>query len=250
MHLKSCVGLIILISFTQARQIRINRYETRVSEDSETEIKARVEEIKNAAPYPAAGYRPGRSFSLPGEEESTTEENINFSTTTEFVDVTSTTLEYETTESTTFLDQVPAELASEPQPRQITLVEEDSSKIAPYPAAGYRPRIAFVLPNELKATLQPASLVADTNTTSFNTTDVSKHPPCGVSTNPLHPEPAPGAKPDPDAETVIVESPVGPTIIKAEIPSNIVQIQSQPLVTAPILLDPRTLIYAEQLQNF
>lgn len=272
--LQYCGLLLLLISLVHARQIRISRYNKEVSEDNEIEIQAKVKEIERKAPYAAAGYRPSRAFPLPGDDttesqlSNSTESNLDISTTTEYAtDMTSTTLEYESTESSTLYNDVPAELEAQPQARQLeekapyapagyrpskafnlpTEVAEDTqTKQAPYPAAGYRPRIAFVLPTEVNQSLEPASLIANSNT---NDTDVSTHPACGVSTNPLHPVPAPDAKQDPDAETVVVEAPIGSTLIRAEVPVSLLQYQAQPLVSAPLILGPRAVIYAEQLHN-
>ena len=292
--------IFLVLGVLQARQIRISRYNTQIEEDTELEA-AKVEELKRNAPYPAAGYRPGRAFPLPNKAETTevttTESDLNLSTTTSNYDElgTTTTLGYDTTESSTIYNDVPAELTAENNRQAKELAEKEApypaagyrpgkafnlpnevpeevpeeetvAKQAPYPAAGYQPRIPFILPTEvIEQSLIPLSLIIENNnenpastavptievnSANKTTDDVSKHPACGVSTNPLHPVPAPGTKQEPEAETVLVEAPVGSAVITTEIPLSLLEYRSQPLLATPLIVRPRSWIYTEPVQEW
>ncbi|XP_065360738.1 uncharacterized protein LOC135954486 [Calliphora vicina] len=276
------IWLLVLISsicLANARQIRYSRYNTEVIEDSmenqnsssvadnqtvedENEVEATVREIK-LAPYPASGFRPSRAFPLPNEaatrnvqsdiEAQVTDESV-IASTTEPIDFTTTTQGYESETITTInveednlneddserveggedvLSEAAAPKAPYPpagfQPRIPFLLPTDSlfkseqqqeasenlteipieeatelpteTEIkAPYPAAGYRPSKAFLLPSEQ---LQ----LENENRGEVNTKhDNSDHPVCGSSTNPLAPMPLDGEKEDPDSETINVNT--------------------------------------------
>ncbi|XP_023309453.2 uncharacterized protein LOC111691058 [Lucilia cuprina] len=275
-----CLWLLVLISFiclANARQIRYSRYNTEVIEDNvekqnstnvtdnqtvddDSEIEATVREIK-LAPYPASGYRPSRAFPLPNEEaarntqsdiEAQVTDESSVASTTETIDFTTTTLGYEDETTTTNIitednlneddsekvesgDDVMAEteapkapyppagfqpripfllptdfsLKSEQQLKEeenlTEIPYEDTTELpaeieikAPYPAAGYRPSKAFLLPSE------QLQLEAEKKNDSKPQNDNSNHPVCGSSTNPLAPKPIDGEKEDPDSESINV----------------------------------------------
>lgn len=145
------LGLLILISFiclANARQIRYSRYNTEVIENvqdsqdiadnnsqilnNENEIQATVREIE----YPANGNRSMRSFPLTNETLAQTEpKDIKPQVTEETLSAvtTETTLEYETT---TVSDE------------DNKMEKEDVRPNAPYPAAGFKPKIPFLLPTD------------------------------------------------------------------------------------------------------
>ncbi|XP_037935014.1 uncharacterized protein LOC119669258 [Teleopsis dalmanni] len=279
--------LIAFICGGHARQIRINRYETQVEDDNPITVNATVREIK-PTPYPAAGYRPGRAFDLPGENAdsagittttadgladddgsglatTTTETAIDLSTTTSTVDL----------ETVTLYNGVPLELNNDDDNEVIV------AKKAPYPAAGFKPKIAFNLPTENQVVEEEVVIPAElpipkkapypaagyrpsrafllpTEVTAESQVDASNkgHPVCGVSTNPLAPKPAEGTEENPDSETVVVTADVGPVVITAPVPriipvnvNNAVQIRSQPIMAQPLVIG-RPFAYSAQWQTW
>ncbi|XP_034482169.1 bromodomain and WD repeat-containing DDB_G0285837 [Drosophila innubila] len=233
----------------EARQIRINRYAASVQEDDVQQ--AEVKELK-PTPYPAAGYRPqGRAFWLPGEEGSgfgadqvttTTEMPVDdaITSTTESLDLSTTTVQ------TTTLDNLDVTTTT-----ATPLVEFRSGRAyekAPYPAAGYRPSRAFLLPTELnldqqqqqqQREQQQQQKLDSSNADPFQAAEGNEnHPVCGVSTNPLMPTPEPGSKDEPDAESVVITANLGPAVLVARTPATnglpvAIPLRSQPLIQAP-----------------
>lgn len=178
--------LLMLISFiclSNARQIRYSRYNTEVIEDTtisadnqiiddENEVQATVREIK-LAPYPASGFRPSRAFPLPNESsarnvqsgiEAQVTDSPLISTTTETIDFTTTTQIYDS--ETTTIDNIEQEDLNEDDSEKVegeedVLAESEKPK-APYPAAGFKPRIPFLLPtNNLIKSNQEEALTED-----------------------------------------------------------------------------------------
>lgn len=252
--------LISFICFANGRQIRYSRYNTEVIEDTtisadnqiledENEVEATVREIK-LAPYPASGFRPSRAFPLPnesnarneqGEIESQVTDSSIMSTTTETIDFTTTTQVYDS--ETTTNNYIEEDDLSEDDSEKVeggdnVLAESEKPK-APYPAAGFKPRIPFLLPtnNLLRSKEQeenkvvvPTELPTETEvkppyppsgyrpSKAFllpseqlqldeeTKNDNSNHPVCGSSTNPLAPKPLDGAKEDPDSEPINFDS--------------------------------------------
>jgi len=226
----------------ETRQIRINRYAVSVQEDEVQQ--ARVKELK-PTPYPAAGYRPqGRAFWLPGEEGSgaasdqvttTTELTLDdgITSTTESLDLSTTTIQATTVDN---LDST----TTTPSP-QVEFRSGRAYAKAPYPAAGYRPSRAFLLPTELnpdQQQQQQQKLDAADTVPSPVADGNADHPVCGVSTNPLMPTPEPGSKDEPDAESVVITANVGPAVLVARAPAPnkipvAIPLRSQPLIQAP-----------------
>ncbi|KAL7731446.1 hypothetical protein ACLKA6_010600 [Drosophila palustris] len=237
------LGIVLCLwasGITESRQIRINRYAASVQEDEVQQ--AEVREVK-PTPYPAAGYRPqGRAFWLPGEEGSGSGAD-QVSTTTEMTlddGMTSTTESLDWSTSTvqaTTVDNVDATTTSAPP-----LVEFRSGRAfakAPYPAAGYRPSRAFLLPTEQQQQPQQQQQIdAATADPSQAEEGNANHPVCGVSTNPLMPTPEPGSKDEPDAESVVITANLGPAVLVARSPAAngipvAIPLRSQPLIQAP-----------------
>ncbi|KAM7356300.1 uncharacterized protein ACRADG_002104 [Cochliomyia hominivorax] len=73
---------------------------------------------------------------------------------------------------------------------EITKISDERDESAPYPAAGYRPSKAFLLPFE--------QMLLEEENKTYN----SNHPVCGSSTNPLAPKPLDGEKENPDSEPI------------------------------------------------
>lgn len=151
----------VLSGVTHARQLRSNRLSARIEQADSGDIEVAVVEEVYPTPYPAAGYRPGRAFNLPGEDESLADDEQ-----TEGAGVAGTTTvlpanEYTTTEvavaaeTTTPYNWVPAELANDDAAKQGRAAK------APYPPAGWRPSRAFLLPTEIKAAQEADSTVAE-----------------------------------------------------------------------------------------
>ncbi|XP_014099333.3 uncharacterized protein [Bactrocera oleae] len=151
----------VLSGVTHARQLPSNRLSARIEQADSGDIEVAVVEEVYPTPYPAAGYRPGRAFNLPGEDESLADDEQ-----TEGAGVVGTTIvlpanEYTTTEvavaaeTTTPYKWVPAELASDDAAKQGRAAK------APYPPAGWRPSRAFLLPTEIKAAQESDSAVAE-----------------------------------------------------------------------------------------
>ncbi|XP_011184165.2 microtubule-actin cross-linking factor 1, isoforms 6/7 [Zeugodacus cucurbitae] len=142
----------LLSGVTQARQLRNNRFSARLEQQSDsTDGEVAVVEEVYPTPYPAAGYRPGRAFNLPGEDEGVaddeqTEGSGVADTTTELpADVYTTTVETVEVDTTTPYNWVPAELVNDDAAKQGRAAK------APYPPSGWRPSRAFLLPTEIKA---------------------------------------------------------------------------------------------------
>ncbi|XP_017864153.1 PREDICTED: uncharacterized protein LOC108614506 [Drosophila arizonae] len=230
----------------ETRQIRINRYAVSVQEDDVQQ--AVVRELKptptpTPTPYPAAGFRPeGRAFWLPGEADAALQPTAGSdlgTTTTELPldDATASTTEALDLSTTTAVDSLDATTTAAP-------IEARSGRAfagAPYPAAGYRPSRAFLLPTELKQQQQQQQQQLDAgNVTETAAADDSNanHPVCGVSTNPLKPTPEPGSKDEPDAENVLFTASLGPAVLVARAPASsgvpvAIPLRSQPLIQAP-----------------
>lgn len=202
-----------------------------------------TEENSVNAPYPAAGFKPKIPFNLPERNEP---QNQKVETTTEIPvsESTTATVEDDGTTTITFMPEVstPVPLADfttrpteEPMIDVTTTMSAEVENKAPYPAAGFRPKIPFNLPTRdqvqetevteeeaaeaeeeevevVKAPYPPAGfrpsiaflLPNEQLNEPENKDDNSKHPACGSSTNPLAPKPLDGAKADPDSETIYV----------------------------------------------
>uniref|UniRef100_A0A1I8QA35 DUF4794 domain-containing protein n=1 Tax=Stomoxys calcitrans TaxID=35570 RepID=A0A1I8QA35_STOCA len=206
------------------------------------------------APYPANGFRPKIPFNLPNElsdRSQRAEEPITESSTTAIAEEggldTSQGAELATGEpitesSTTAIEEeaTTTELSTAVPLAEFTTRMPEIEAKAPYPAAGFRPRIPFNLPsdNQVKDlepkeptnTDTPPNQVAEEeslpqapypaagfrpskafllpneqlNNDDQQPQDNSKHPVCGSSTNPLAPKPLDGEMKDPDAETIFV----------------------------------------------
>ncbi|KAH8307033.1 hypothetical protein KR044_003656 [Drosophila immigrans] len=219
----------------ETRQIRINRYAASVQEDDVQQ--ADVRELK-PTPYPAAGYRPeGRAFWLPGEVEGSgagADQATATTTASPLDDATTSTTESldwsTTTMSTTTVDNLEVATTTT-TPSQVEFRSGRAFAKAPYPAAGYRPSRAFLLPTEQQQQQQvDAAPAVDDN---------ANHPVCGVSTNPLMPTPEPGSKDEPDAESVVITGNLGPAVLVARAPASAngipvaIPLRSQPLMQAP-----------------
>ncbi|KAH8372001.1 hypothetical protein KR093_009682 [Drosophila rubida] len=241
----------------ETRQIRINRYAASVQEDDVQQ--ADVRELR-PTPYPAAGYRPeGRAFWLPGEANAEPEaeaasegsgadaDQAATTTTTELPldDATTSTTESldwsTTTMLTTTVDNLEAMTTTTTAPPQVEFRSGRAFAKAPYPAAGYRPSRAFLLPTEQQQQQQQQQQQeqqADTVEVAA-AEDNANHPVCGVSTNPLMPTPEPGSKDEPDAESVVITGNLGPAVLVATAPVSAkgipvaIPLRSQPLVQAP-----------------
>ncbi|XP_050333506.1 uncharacterized protein LOC126761413 [Bactrocera neohumeralis] len=138
----------VLSGATQARQLRNNRISARIEQADGADGEVAVVEEVYPTPYPAAGYRPGRAFNLPGEaDDEPTEGSGAADTTTELPadEYTTTTESVVDVTTTTPYNWVPAELLSDDAAKQGRAAK------APYPAAGWRPSRAFLLPTEIKA---------------------------------------------------------------------------------------------------
>ncbi|XP_068148929.1 uncharacterized protein [Drosophila tropicalis] len=241
------VLVLILAYLAESRQIRINRYAVSVQEDDDIASPATVREV---TPYPASGYRPkGRSFWLPGEGEvgsgAGSASDSDYTTTTDATLDDSYTSTTETVDfSTTTNGAVDATTTDLPLP-----VDTRSGRAyvkAPYPAAGYRPSRAFLLPTEQQQQqLQDDSLLANNNASTN-----ANHPVCGVSTNPLKPTPEPGSKDEPDSESVVITGNLGPAVLvaSAPVPRAIpvaIPLRSQPLRQGP----PRGFVYSTHVEQ-
>ncbi|XP_053956849.1 uncharacterized protein LOC128862316 [Anastrepha ludens] len=151
LHLLLAISL--LSSVTQAGQLRNNRFLARIENADNAGGEVAVVEEVYPTPYPAAGYRPGRAFNLPGEDEEAAADDaqeegsgLATSTTTEFpADDYTTTTEPIEDENTTPYNLVPAELLND------RVAKRGRALKAPYPPSGWRPSRAFLLPNEVKA---------------------------------------------------------------------------------------------------
>ncbi|EDV96644.1 uncharacterized protein LOC6558562 [Drosophila grimshawi] len=232
-----CLGAFGIIA--ESRQIRINRYAVSVQEDDDQQ--AQVRELK-PTPYPAAGYRPeGRAFWLPGEasdSDSGARSSSDQGTTTTELPLDTTTIS-STTEAldlstTTAGDSVDATTTLSP----IQFRSGRAYVKAPYPAAGYRPSRAFLLPTELNLEQQQQQAETSNSTATSAAPDSNaNNPVCGVSTNPLKPTPEPGSSDEPDAENVLITANLGPAVIVASAPRSTIPvaipIRSQPLIQAP-----------------
>lgn len=151
----------LLCDITQARQLRNNRFSARTERADSTDGEVAVVEEVYPTPYPAAGYRPGRAFNLPGEEEGAaddepTEGSGVDGTTTELpTHVYTTTAETGDAGTTTPYNWVPAELMNDDAAKQ------GHAAKAPYPPSGWRPSRAFLLPTEIKAAQEAKSSVGE-----------------------------------------------------------------------------------------
>ncbi|XP_034105890.1 uncharacterized protein LOC117569013 [Drosophila albomicans] len=238
----------------ETHQIRINRYAASVQEDDVQQ--ADVKELK-PTPYPAAGYRPeGRAFWLPGEVDATSEGSgaggdEATTTTTELpldeaTISTTESLDWSTTTVlTTTVDnlEVATAATTTAAPSQVELRSGRAYAKAPYPAAGYRPSRAFLLPTEQQQQQQQQQQQVDAAPAASE--DNANHPVCGVSTNPLMPTPEPGSKDEPDAESVVITGNLGPAVLVASAPIPVpapasangipvaIPLRSQPLMQAP-----------------
>lgn len=131
------MALISSICLANARQIRYSRYRTEITEDDidagnivePFEIEATVREIKYA-PYPAAGLRPSKPFTVEENESEAGNEaaadSLTMTTTEGYVDETTTT------------------------GADVDATEDGDEVKAPYPAAGFRPKIPFNLPDRIQ----------------------------------------------------------------------------------------------------
>uniref|UniRef100_A0A034VZQ7 DUF4794 domain-containing protein n=1 Tax=Bactrocera dorsalis TaxID=27457 RepID=A0A034VZQ7_BACDO len=138
----------VLSGVTQARQLRGNRYSARIEQADGADGEVAVVEEVYPTPYPAAGYRPGRAFNLPGEADDEPTEGSGAADTTTVLpadEYTTTTESVVDVTTTTPYNWVPAELLSDDAAKQGRAAK------APYPAAGWRPSRAFLLPTEIKA---------------------------------------------------------------------------------------------------
>ncbi|XP_036327316.1 uncharacterized protein LOC118739923 [Rhagoletis pomonella] len=166
--LQVLLAAVLVCSATHARQLRNNRYSARIEEAPDNADGGVVAVVKQVypTPYPAAGYRPGRAFNLPGEDEDAAEDGVEeeegsglATTTTELPEdlLTTTITEAIDTETTTLYNWVASEISSDEQGRAVK---------APYPAAGWRPSRAFLLPTEVKAAQEAEAAAAVTQNDS------------------------------------------------------------------------------------
>ncbi|XP_018785333.1 PREDICTED: uncharacterized protein KIAA0754 [Bactrocera latifrons] len=135
----------VLSGVTQARQLR-NSARIEQADGADGEV-ALVKEVY-PTPYPAAGYRPGRAFNLPSEADDEPTEGSGIADTTTVLpadEYTTTSESVDDGTTTTPYNWVPAELSSD------DVAKQGRAAKAPYPAAGWRPSRAFLLPTEIKA---------------------------------------------------------------------------------------------------
>ena len=183
----NCVWLLLLISFiclTNGRQIRYSRYNTEVIEnvqvnqdsekninvhnnqtlDNENEIQASVREIK----YPANGNRSMRAFPLSSETMTQTERSdVKAQITDETLSATTTetTKEYED-ETTTVSDSIKVNTPNVDVNAEKNVPSDSAKPNAPYPAAGFKPKIPFALPTDnLQEKVGNAELTEQSNKT-------------------------------------------------------------------------------------
>ncbi|XP_004518774.1 uncharacterized protein KIAA0754 [Ceratitis capitata] len=156
------LAIALLSSAAQVRQLRNNRRTARLEDADSTDGEVAVVEEVYPTPYPAAGYRPGRAFNLPGEGDKAVADDVQeegsglATTTTETdTDVYTSTTEAIDAETTTPYNWVPAELHGSDD-----AAKQGRSAKAPYPAAGWRPSRAFLLPTEVKAAQEAEAAAA------------------------------------------------------------------------------------------